>query len=134
VNPGETEAYLAENGKVAEVLDRLGLFDVYSSPWFSAIYLLLFVSLIGCVIPRAAIHLRQVRARPPRTPATLSRFVGHTRLEVPGADAEALAEAARTDMRRHRYRTVVQEEKDGARSVSSERGYLRETGNLIFHI
>ena len=133
VNPGETEAYLAENGKVAELLDTLGLFDVYSSPWFSAIYLLLFVSLIGCVIPRALVHLRHMRAAPPRTPVRLGRFVGHTRVHLPGVDADELVERARADLRGRRYRTVVQEEKR-ARSVSSERGYLRETGNLIFHI
>ncbi len=48
--------------KVADFMDRhetlgplyekLGLFHVYSSVWFSAIYILLFVSLIGCIVPR----------------------------------------------------------------------------------
>jgi len=34
------------------VLDSLGLFSTFSTPWFSAIYLLLFVSLVGCIVPR----------------------------------------------------------------------------------
>ncbi|MFH8582665.1 cytochrome c biogenesis protein ResB, partial [Streptomyces zaomyceticus] len=37
---------------LAPIYDKLGLFHVYSSVWFSAIYILLFVSLIGCIIPR----------------------------------------------------------------------------------
>lgn len=35
--------YFAAHPELAPVLDRLGGFDVYGSPWFSAIYLLLFV-------------------------------------------------------------------------------------------
>ena len=55
--------------RLCPVLDGLRLFDVYLSPWFSAIYLLLFVSLVGCVIPRIKHHakalMRARRARPP---------------------------------------------------------------------
>ena len=31
---------------------RLSLFNVFAAPWFAAIYLLLFASLAGCVLPR----------------------------------------------------------------------------------
>ena len=92
VNAQITEAYIAEHGRTAEIMDAVGLFDVFSSPWFSAIYLLLFVSLVGCVIPRLLVHLRQIRSRPPRTPARLTRFTGYTRVELPSADADAIAE------------------------------------------
>lgn len=133
VNPALTDQFLEENGKWGEFLDTLGFFEVFSSPWFSAIYLLLFLSLIGCIVPRVGVHLRQLRAQPPRTPSRLNRFVGHTRIELPGADADALLEQAHRALRRSRYRTVVREEKS-SRSVSAERGLLRETGNLAFHI
>ena len=133
VNPALTDQFLEENGRWGEFLDALGMFEVFSSPWFSAIYLLLFISLIGCIVPRVLVHLKQLRAKPPRTPARLSRFTGHTRLEVAGADADALLETAHRALRRSRYRTEVREE-NGARSVSAERGLLRETGNLAFHI
>src|SRR5699024_10965273 len=52
VNPALTEQFLEENGRWGEILDALGFFDVFSSAWFSAIYLLLFISLIGCIVPR----------------------------------------------------------------------------------
>ncbi|WP_394215476.1 cytochrome c biogenesis protein ResB [Brachybacterium vulturis] len=135
VNPALTEQFLEENGRWGEILDTLGFFDVFSSPWFSAIYLLLFISLIGCIVPRVGVHLKQLRAAPPRTPTRLTRFTGYTRVELAGAEggAEALIERARRSLRRSRYRTEIREEK-GARSVSAERGLLRESGNLAFHI
>lgn len=133
VNPALTEQFLEENGRWGEILDALGFFEVFSSPWFSAIYLLLFISLIGCIVPRVGVHLRQLRAKPPRTPSRLTRFAGYTRTELPGADPEALLAQAHKALRRSRYRTEVREEK-ASRSVSAERGLLRETGNLAFHI
>lgn len=133
VNPTLTDQFLQENGRWGKILDTLGFFDVFSSPWFSAIYLLLFISLIGCIIPRVLVHLRQLRARPPRTPSRLDRFVGHTRVELPGVEPDALLERARRRLRRSRYRTDLVTEKRSA-SVSAERGLLRETGNLLFHI
>src|SRR5690606_2507051 len=56
VNPQDVADYYAAHPDLAPVLDRLGGFDVYRSPWFSAIYLLLFVSLVGCVVPRLRDH------------------------------------------------------------------------------
>ncbi|MGY5766169.1 cytochrome c biogenesis protein ResB [Brachybacterium sp. DNPG3] len=133
VNSTLTAEFLEENGTYGEVLDKLGMFDVFSSPWFSAIYLLLFISLIGCIVPRVMVHLRQLRAKPPRTPSRLSRFVGHTRVELPGVDADELLATAQRTLRRRRYRTDrIVEKRSG--SVSAERGLLRETGNLVFHI
>lgn len=120
------------------VVDALGLFDVYQSPWFSAIYLLLFTSLIGCVIPRAKHHYKALRSQPPRTPARLSRLPDYQEVTVPaGAAAENAAEdaieLAERQLRRAGYR-VHRYDGRGWVSVSAERGYLRETGNLVFHI
>ncbi|MET4099189.1 cytochrome c biogenesis protein [Agrococcus sp. UYP10] len=115
----------AENPELVWLYDALSLHDVYSSPWFSAIYILLFTSLVGCVIPRLAHHWKAMRALPPRTPARLSRLVGFQ--VVPGG-ASDLDRADRV-LRRLGYRTTRYGD-----SVSAERGYLRETGNLLFHI
>lgn len=135
VNPSLTEQFLAENGRYGEILDALGFFDVFASPWFSAIYLLLFVSLIGCVIPRLIALVRQLRSRPPRTPRRLDRFTGHRRIALADADAaDDPIDRAAALLRRRRYRVDVIEEAGGARSVTAERGYLREVGNLLFHV
>ena len=57
-DPAAVLRYLQENPTTGEWLDRLGFFDVYASVWFSAIYILLFVSLVGCILPRTKAHLQ----------------------------------------------------------------------------
>ena len=64
INPGQVQQFLADHPGYGGWLDRLGFFDVYSSVWFSAIYLLLFVSLVGCVLPRTRAHVRALRTPP----------------------------------------------------------------------
>ena len=60
LNPPRSQAYLAPHGAWGRFLDRLGLFDVFGSAWFAAIYLLLFVSLVGCLVPRIRLHARAI--------------------------------------------------------------------------
>lgn len=128
VDANAVSAYLQEHPSSGPWIDRLGGFDVYSSPWFSAIYLLLFVSLIGCVVPRTRLHLRSMRSAPPRAPRRLERLPSHGRVELDG-DTSAVLESARQVLRRRHYRVVVTDD-----AVSAERGYLRESGNLLFHV
>jgi cytochrome c biogenesis protein len=127
-DPNGVVAYQTNDPSTFKVLDSLGLFSTFTSPWFSAIYLLLFVSLVGCIIPRLKHHLDALRAKPPKTPARLDRLVGFTSVTTTTDAATAIAEA-RSLLRRQGYRVASYEN-----SVSAERGYLRETGNLIFHI
>lgn len=137
-DPNGVVQYFRDNPDLASFLDGIQVFDLYNSAWFSGIYLLLFISLIGCIIPRTRHHWKALRSRPPRTPARLSRLGTHLHVDVPpkaediGADADAAITAATTDLRRRGYRV---QRYDTARSwsVSAERGYLRETGNLLFH-
>jgi len=138
-DPNGVTQYFADNPDLAPILDNLQLFDVYSSIWFSSIYILLFVSLIGCVIPRSRHHWKALRARPPRTPARLERLADHRAATVelaPGADAAAAAatavDVAAAQLRSGGYR-VERYDARGTLSVSAERGYARETGNLVFH-
>lgn len=126
-DPNGVIQYKAANPTLAPVLDALGIFNTYTSVWFSAIYLLLFVSLIGCVVPRTKHHVDALRARPPATPARLARLEGFTTRETT-VDAATAVSSAEKLLRRQGYRTEVYGD-----SVSAERGYLRETGNLVFH-
>lgn len=134
VNPAQTDQFLAENGWWGELLDWAGFFEVFTSPWFSAIYLLLFISLVGCVLPRCVTYARQVVAQPPRTPRRLTRFTGYTRRPVEAATAQEIQDRAGKRLKRTGYRVRHLEEETGALSVSAERGYLREAGNLVFHL
>lgn len=138
-DPNGVTQYFTDNPELAPILDGLSLFDVYTSPWFSAIYILLFISLIGCVIPRTKHHYKALRAQPPRTPARLSRLDAHRERTIDAATetdastaAAAAVEAAQQQLKKAGYR-VVRYDSGRALSVSAERGYLRETGNLVFH-
>ncbi|MCT1867241.1 cytochrome c biogenesis protein ResB [Dermabacter sp. p3-SID358] len=134
VNPGKTDQFLAENGWGGELLDWAGFFDVFTSPWFSAIYLLLFISLVGCVLPRCATYARQVVAKPPRTPRRLKRFTGYTTRSLVGSTPNQIQSLAAKRLKKSGYRVRTLEEGSGVLSVSAERGYLREAGNLAFHL
>ncbi|MGQ0839265.1 cytochrome c biogenesis protein ResB [Actinokineospora sp.] len=130
LNPPNVEAYIAANGWWGRFLDRLEFFDVYASVWFSAIYLLLFVSLVGCLVPRTVEYAKALRQQPVLTPRNLSRLPHHESATTDAAPADVLA-AARTRLRG--WRQIEREEDGGAHSLSAERGYLRESGNLVFH-
>jgi cytochrome c biogenesis protein len=121
--------YLTDHPTMGPWVQRLGGFDVYATPWFSAIYLLLFVSLVGCVLPRSKQHYKAMRAVPPKAPRRLERMPAYLPGSTDRPAAEVL-ETARKVLRRRHYRVAVH---DGD-SVSAERGYLSETGNLVFHL
>jgi cytochrome c biogenesis protein len=126
VSVDQVNTYFQEHPDLAPWLDRFYLFDVFSSPWYAAIYLLLFVSLAGCVLPRALLHARAVRARPVSTPKNLGRMP-YAASFTTDAGPETVLEQARKVLRR--YRT----ERYGD-SLSTETGYLREAGNVLFHL
>jgi cytochrome c biogenesis protein len=131
-SPVRVNEYYAEHPALAPWLDRLSLFDVYAAPWFAAIYLLLFVSLVGCLVPRIRLHARALRTPPPKVPAQLSRLAICDRWSA-AAPPQAAADAAARALRRGRWRVVRRDGAAGA-EVCAEKGYLRETGNLLFHV
>ena len=123
-DPNGVRVFYDNQPELAAVLDSLQLFDVYTSVWFSAIYILLFVSLVGCVLPRTKIHFRALLAKPVTTPQNLKRMPEHR--EATG-DPE-LVERAFQVLKKRGFRVEKQNN-----SVSAEKGYLKETGNLLFH-
>lgn len=132
----KTSQYIANHPVLGPWLNRLGFFAVFSSPWFAAVYLLLFISLIGCVTPRSLELIRQIRSGPPATaPRNLSRLPHHDVTTVPLGPAEA-GQRINTRLRRAGiggWRTATRTEPDGTVIVAAEKGYLRDVGNLIFH-
>jgi len=127
-DPVAVADYLRRHPTLGPILDRLSGFDVFAAPWFAAIYVLLLVSLVGCVLPRTRQHLRASRARPPAAPRNLTRLPV-SRSFTAHRPAEEVLEAAYDDLRSHRFRV---ERGDGY--VAAEKGFLRETGNLVFHL
>ncbi|UYM06925.1 cytochrome c biogenesis protein ResB [Solicola gregarius] len=121
------DRYFLQHPDLAPVYDKLGLFSVYTSVWFSAVYILLMVSLLGCIVPRLGVYWRALRARPPKAPRRFDRLP-ESRTYQTDADPQTVLEHARAILRRKRARIDVV---DG--ELRAENGYLREAGNLIFH-
>ena len=127
-NPSDVAGFYEQYPQLAPILDQLWLFNVFGAPWFAAIYLLLMISLVGCIVPRSARHVKALRARPPRAPRNLGRLPLSRQWETSAAPEDALS-AVQGVLGDKRYRV------DGTdTSVAAEKGYLRETGNLFFHI
>jgi cytochrome c biogenesis protein len=122
------------------VIDLVGGFDVYGSPAFLALLLLLFLSLTACLIPRIRAWVRLVRSsRPPltRAPAAHDR-VAHLTTERTPEEVHAAA-AGLLGARRWRVRSHPEGADAPGRSappqVAAEKGLVsREGGSLLFHV
>ena len=135
-NPSVVTEYIRNNPDYGKLLDTLQLYDVYSSAWFSAIYLLLFISLIGCVVPRAIAHYKAMRSQPPRTPKRLSRLPEYGTLVIPadaGIPAPDAINSAAGVLKKRGYRVEVRDADGDRPSLGAERGFAKEVGNLVFH-
>ncbi|WP_373277736.1 cytochrome c biogenesis protein ResB [Gordonia araii] len=135
LNESKTQEYIDTHGALGRWMDRLQLFDVFASSWFTAIYVLLFISLVGCLLPRLAEHMASLRARPVPVPRNLARMPRHEEVEVDGdVGPDELAQRIQTNLRGWRSTIYRPEQsKAGTYEVSAEKGYLREFGNLVFH-
>jgi len=124
--------YLTDHPTAGPLLARFGFFAVYSSSWFSAIYLLLFVSLVGCLVPRLRNHFVALYRVPPEAPKNLHRLPAHADGLRHGGDPAKAAEAVKGLLKARRFRVVLRENA-GEYTVSAEKGFLKESGNLLFH-
>ncbi|MDT7794681.1 MAG: cytochrome c biosis protein [Mycobacterium sp.] len=129
LNEFKVEQYIAEHSTIGPWLDRLQAFEVFSSFWFTAIYALLFISLVGCLTPRLIEHARTLRAAPVAAPRNLGRLPKHHTAVVSG-EPDAVATVVSGHLRGWRR---VSTQKDAITEISAEKGYLREFGNIVFH-
>lgn len=135
LNKFKTQQYIDTHPTIGPLLDKLGFFAVFASPWYAAIYLLLFTSLVGCLIPRSWELARQLIRVPVACPSNLARLPHYARLELAGdPDTVAARVHARLGRGPLRWRRVQRPQLDGSVTVSAEKGYLREIGNLVFHL
>jgi cytochrome c biogenesis protein len=133
VDPNRASPWQDQHPQLTPIYEKRGLFHVYQSAWFAAIYILLMVSLVGCILPRTAVYWRGLRARPPRAPRRLERLPEHRSFST-GEPPEAVLDRARTLLRKRRFRSTVEDRPGEGGAVSAERGKLREAGNLLFHV
>ncbi|GAA5101153.1 cytochrome c biogenesis protein ResB [Nocardia iowensis] len=132
LNEQKVAQYIADRPTLGPWMDRFELFDVFASFWFTAIYVLLFISLVGCILPRTVDHYRALRTPPVRAPRNLTRLPHH----YSGA-AEQTPDDVITQVRNELrgWRTEVRPgTRDGEITLAAEKGYTRELGNLVFHL
>ncbi len=127
ISPQRVTRYFQDHPALAPVLDRLGLFDVFGSAWYMAIYLALLAALVACLVPRARAFARVLRSRPPRG-GQLDRYRTRAAFDTAASPPQAL-EAAAAVLRRRHYRLATHEEE-----LAGEKGFLREAGSLLFHV
>jgi cytochrome c biogenesis protein len=132
VDPSAVTAFHVRHPSLSPIFDRIGMFHVYSSVWFSAVYLLLMASLVGCIIPRARVYARVCTARPPKAPRNLRRLSAYESWDT-DEQAEVVSERARRVLSGQRRRVSVYSVGGEKTVVSAEKGYLREAGNLLLH-
>jgi cytochrome c biogenesis protein len=135
-NAAGVQQYFTSHPALAPLLSHLGLFNVFGAPWFAAIYLLLFASLVGCVVPRTFRLAGSARTLPPRAPRHLTRLPASAEYGTALPPGRAAEVAARV-LSGHGFRLRRPEPEGPAGPdywVSAEKGYLREVGNLLFHL
>jgi cytochrome c biogenesis protein len=133
-NPSGVQQYVTSHPALAPWLNHLGLFNVFAAPWFAAIYLLLFASLVGCVVPRTFRLAGSARSLPPRAPRHLARLPRSAEYATTLPPREAVEAAARVLSGRGFRLRRADAADPGGDWVSAEKGYLREVGNLLFHL
>lgn len=133
LDPGAVTRYVVEHPTLGVWLSRLGFFRVYTAPWFLLIYVLLGISLVGCLTPRIRFHAAALRGRPPAPPRALTRL-GYADTWTSERSADDVTADASRLLRRRRWRVQQHDLADGARAVAAEKGYARDTGNLVFHV
>jgi cytochrome c biogenesis protein len=122
--------WIENSPMLGNILLKLGFFNVFSSIWFSAVYLLLLISLVGCILPRSIKHYRAMRSQPPSAPANFERLNIYENLQSEIATERLLTEVG-VGLKEKKWRVVIDQER---KYVAAEKGYAREVGNLIFHL
>ena len=82
----------------------------------------MFVSLIGCVVPRTWHYAKEALRKPAPPPSSLKQLENYQ-------TANATLDSAADWLKKNRFR--ITRDKN---SLAAEKGYLRETGNLFFHL
>lgn len=113
----------------AEIYNRIGLFDVYGSWWFTLIYTLLLVSLVACLLPRTRAMFRNLAARP--VPARELDAMRHYAERAVPANPDRAISGARRVLHRRLFR--VSRSNGSTPALAADKGLAREGGSLLFH-
>lgn len=129
-DPFSVRQWIEDSPTIGNILFKLGFFNVFSSIWFSAVYLLLLVSLAGCILPRSVKHYRALRTVPPTAPTNFERLNVFENLESK-TDSDLLLTEVAEQLKQRNWRVRLDLDQ---KFIAAEKGYFREVGNLLFHL
>ena len=117
---------------IVESFDALGLFSVFSTPWFLVLMTVLVVSIICCTLDRTPRLWRSVNHIRVEQPAAFFDSGREHRAVLPGAGEASLEPVRRAFRRRHfrRQRTV---EAGDATYVYGDRNQYQKLATLLTH-
>jgi cytochrome c biogenesis protein len=127
-SPERVLQYQGDHGLWGIFLQRAGAFDVFGSWWFVLITVLLFVSLVACLVPRTRATWHALRQKPIQA-REIDAFKHYREVPVP-VGAEDAVDASRRVLVRRFYRVA---RADGKPALAAEKGAAREVGSLLFH-
>jgi cytochrome c biogenesis protein len=121
---------------VASLLDGFGAFDMYGSPLFLALLLLLFLSLTACLVPRIRAWWRLTRHGRPPASRHLGSHPEQAQLTTSRSPVE-VHDTVRSLLADRRFRLRDPDPANGAQrtDIAAEKGIIpREGGSLAFHL
>ena len=126
--PLRVAQFQAAHPLAGKVYDAFGFFNVFGSWWFTLITVLLFTSLLACLMPRTRATFRAIRQKPVQA-REIDAFRHYAERAV-GADPDAAIAGSRSALRRRMFRVA---RADGRPALAADKGVLREAGSLLFH-
>ena len=126
--PLRVAQFQAAHPLAGKVYDAFGFFNVFGSWWFTLVTVLLFTSLLACLLPRTRATVRAIRQKPVQA-REIDTFRHYAERPV-AADPEAAIASSRSALRRRLFRVA---RADGSPSIAADKGALREAGSLLFH-
>ncbi|MEO6398884.1 MAG: cytochrome c biogenesis protein ResB, partial [Tepidiformaceae bacterium] len=133
-NPAARSAWLElrrdDFGGLATTMDRVGLFDIFHTPWFNGLWLLIIVAVTVCTVSRFRPTWRSVQHP--------TRIVGDGYFERAhhSASFTHVGGAAAVDalLRQKRYRVEHVREDDGTVYLFAERFSWSQYGTFLSHL
>lgn len=133
-NPAAREAWLElrreDFGALTDTMYRLDLFEVFYSPWFNGLWVVIVFAVTVCTVSRFAPTWRAVH-RPPRQVGERYFETAHHRASFA---FEGPADAVTAELRRRRYSVEEVTRRDGATYLFAERFAWSHYGTFVSHL
>ena len=115
----------------AEVFDKLGIFNIYSTGWFVAVILFLILSTAVCVVRHVPVFMKEMRSWAEKLSATaLLHQPNHATIPCP-QPPEAIKVAA--SLQQQGFKTRIHDRQDG-NLVTAKKGQWNRLGYFFTHV